>query len=670
MKKIFSNKKVMGTLAAVMAAALLLGGTFAWRDISQNAQNVFKASSYEAELVDIFTPPSNWEKDENINKDVYVKNTGSGDIFVRVNFDDILKLAGASEQAQNPYTAFTVNGDGTADTTSFGKFEWAMGNGLIYDIADWNGCTDAWYLDATTGWFYWGNVLNSGTQTDKLLDAVKLLTDVDKDFEYIINVNMHAFSADQKGIEDLEDTDGGSANVPDEVKDMVNGIVSKSEAAAKDKAFEERVKEVYGTLPADKEIKTEADGTKHIVDKATGDYILDRVNFPDEAFYEYVKQFDIDNDGKLSQVERDAVKKMQNGLYGTNGNHGNLKDLTGVEIFTELTHLSPAYNQLTTLDVSNLTKLRVLNLNYNPISEIKGLDVVAPNLISLSISSTKIKDIDFTTMPALTGFVANNTPIKSVDLSNNPVLINIGLSATLIEEIDITMCSNLKSLEITDTKVQTLDISQNSNLQNLYIEGSDITTIDLNNNAFLNLGISSSQQLNNLNTSALLYFRCHNDDGSLIVQGDAVTETNGFFAADANVKYTLGQKASHTWNADETYRFGILRQKWSYSMEQQDIGNQQVYLAKEGMALAIGGTQNGNVIDLAIGDQVVTVKGIYTLTSTGTLAVDGTITATSADWTPINAVKNHFSNPTKTLAEASGTTVAATVVSGELTNHK
>ena len=279
MKKIFSNKKVMGTLAAVMAAALLLGGTFAWRDISQNAQNVFKASSYEAELVDIFTPPSNWEKDENINKDVYVKNTGSGDIFVRVNFDDILKLAGASEQAQNPYTAFNVNGDGTADTTSFSKFEWAMGSGLIYDIADWNGCTDAWYLDATTGWFYWGNVLNSGTQTDKLLDAVKLLTDVDKDFEYIINVNMHAFSADQKGIEDLEDTDGGSANVPDEVKDMVNGIVSNNDKAVQKKAEDARkaAEEIQAKIDAgdydsDASAKTAAEKAVEDYNKAADKY--------------------------------------------------------------------------------------------------------------------------------------------------------------------------------------------------------------------------------------------------------------------------------------------------------------------------------------------------------------------------------------------------------------
>lgn len=279
MKKIFSNKKVMGTLAAVMAVALLLGGTFAWRDISQNAQNVFKASSYEAELVDIFTPPSNWEKDESINKDVYVKNTGSGDIFVRVNFDDILKLAGASEQAQNPYTAFTVNGDGTADTTSFSKFEWAMGNGLIYDIADWNGCTDAWYLDATTGWFYWGNVLTSATQTDKLLDAVKLLTDVDKDFEYIINVNMHAFSADQKGIEDLEDTDGGSANVPDEVKDMVNGIISNNDKAVQKKADDARkaAEEIQAKIDAgdydsDASAKTAAEKAVEDYNKAADKY--------------------------------------------------------------------------------------------------------------------------------------------------------------------------------------------------------------------------------------------------------------------------------------------------------------------------------------------------------------------------------------------------------------
>lgn len=539
MKKIFSNKKVMGTLAAVMAVALLLGGTFAWRDISQNAQNVFKASSYEAELVDIFTPPSNWEKDENINKDVYVKNTGSGDIFVRVNFDDILKLAGASEQAQNPYTAFNVNGDGTADTTSFGKFEWAMGSGLIYDIAGWNGCTDAWYLDATTGWFYWGNVLNSGTQTDKLLDAVKLLTDVDKDFEYIINVNMHAFSADSKGIKDLEETDG-AVNIPDEVMDMVNGIVSKSEAAAKDKAFEERVKEVYPNgLPQTPSTehpnapysKGEKDGNPYVVDK-DGNIVVDRVNFPDETFYNYVVD-NVDNDSNGSISNNEIVAGIEFEL----GSNSTIKNADGIEIFKNLEKLTFTNSSVEKLpQISNFPELKIFSINGCPkITEIPDLSQNY-NLTDIRMyDSPNIKGIlDVSHLSNYRYIDVSNSGIEKIIVSNTnnfyylaaskcPNLTSVsGIKITTISDpdyasIQLTNCPNLENVEITDISalltfnvtntpnVTELDLTTGVSLTRVNVSGSNIQNLDVSNS---NLTTWKSLQIQNndmkiLNVSGL-----------------------------------------------------------------------------------------------------------------------------------------------------------------------
>lgn len=295
-KKLFSSKRVTGALAFVMAIALALGGTFAWSKLDYTAKNTFKGAPYEAELVDIFTPPDNWQNGETINKDVYGKNTGSDDIFVRINFDEILKIKGESDQATAAKDiGFVVNGDGTADNTSFGKFEWELGNGTIKDIADWTGCEDTWFYDSTTGWFYWGNVLKPGEQTHKILDAVKLIADIDKEFEYIINVNMNAFSADQKGIDEMEeaDTDAGVA-IPDEVKNAIKDLVNNNDSAVQKKADKAREEA--------KDIQNKIDAGKYDGDQTAKDAA-------EKAVEDYNKAADKYEDA-LAETDKDAKKDL------------------------------------------------------------------------------------------------------------------------------------------------------------------------------------------------------------------------------------------------------------------------------------------------------------------------------------------------------------------------
>ena len=79
---------------------------------------------------------------------------------------------------------------------------------------------------------------------------------------------------------------------------------------------------------------------------------INATNFPDEKFRNFVKgdTIDTDRNGYLSDAEIAEVTVMA--VF-----KGEIKDLTGIGFFTELTYLDCCYNQLTKLDMSKNTKL-------------------------------------------------------------------------------------------------------------------------------------------------------------------------------------------------------------------------------------------------------------------------------------------------------------------------
>ena len=98
---------------------------------------------------------------------------------------------------------------------------------------------------------------------------------------------------------------------------------------------------------------------------------LNDINFPDAAFRTVASGFDKDGDGTLSQEEIAEVTSIKASGKG-------ISDLTGIEHFTALQALEVADNQLTSLNISALTKLEMLWADNNKLTT---LDLSA-NLLS------------------------------------------------------------------------------------------------------------------------------------------------------------------------------------------------------------------------------------------------------------------------------------------------
>lgn len=94
MKKGKSNlqRKVL-IVSIVLALLIVAGGTFAWFTSKDEVTNKLTASNnYGVSIVESFTPPENWTPGQEVNKDVFVTNTGNLDAFVKASISSAMAL--------------------------------------------------------------------------------------------------------------------------------------------------------------------------------------------------------------------------------------------------------------------------------------------------------------------------------------------------------------------------------------------------------------------------------------------------------------------------------------------------------------------------------------------------------------------------------------------------
>ena len=142
---------------------------------------------------------------------------------------------------------------------------------------------------------------------------------------------------------------------------------------------------------------------------------IDDLNFPDANFRAIVagEGIDTDRDSYLSIDERKAVGKL-------NVSEKSIKNLSGVEYFTELWYLDCSENNLTKLNVGTNRKLTLLWCGNNSLST---LDVSKNTALwRLYCSGNSLKSLDVSKNTALTELCCNNNSLESLDVSNNTKL--------------------------------------------------------------------------------------------------------------------------------------------------------------------------------------------------------------------------------------------------------
>ena len=175
---------------------------------------------------------------------------------------------------------------------------------------------------------------------------------------------------------------------------------------------------------------------------------IDEEHFPDANFRAYVKSYiDTNQDGYLSDGEIAAVTSFSPTGY-------EIEDLTGIELFTNLINLNCKDNKLTTLDLSQNTKLQKLYCQWN-------------ELANLNLSAcTELTVLD-----------CSQNMLTSLNLSNNTKLENLDCEYNLLTVLDLSKNTELLNLFCGYNQLTVLDLSQNSEIGTLTCSGNRLTSI-------------------------------------------------------------------------------------------------------------------------------------------------------------------------------------------------
>lgn len=204
------------------------------------------------------------------------------------------------------------------------------------------------------------------------------------------------------------------------------------------------------------------------------------VTIPDQNFEEKLIELGIDSDGVINKkvLKSDVLDIEYLNINNTNSNI--IKDLKGIEAFTNLKRLYASGNELTTIDLSNNIVLDTVNLSVNKLTAINGLSKLT-NLKWLSLSYN-----DFTE------FSITNSSVNNILISDNDLV-----------SFDSSKAPKLKSALLTLNNIEYLDFSKNILLETLIFSANKIETINLNNNTNLKYIYGSSNLLKELDVSKL-----------------------------------------------------------------------------------------------------------------------------------------------------------------------
>lgn len=224
------------------------------------------------------------------------------------------------------------------------------------------------------------------------------------------------------------------------------------------------------------------------------------LHIPDIHFETKLIEQGIDSDGIVNQQmlrsDAEAVSILDLNLYA---NRGEIRNLTGIEGFVNITLLSAAGQEIEDIDLSFNTKLDTLFLSENHLTNIDISN--NPNLILLDIQSNELSSISG---------LSKSTNLKEVNLSwNNFEEISIKnesievllISHNLLKTINTNEALNLKNVFIILNQLTTVDFSANKLLETLVISGNKLQNINLENNTRLTHLYSSSNLLTRLDVS-------------------------------------------------------------------------------------------------------------------------------------------------------------------------
>ena len=215
----------------------------------------------------------------------------------------------------------------------------------------------------------------------------------------------------------------------------------------------------------------------------------DFVDIPDAQFEQKLIDLGIDSDKtinkRLSTNDALAVTILD---LSNNDESTAINSLSGIEGFQNLTSLKADNNKLKSIDLSANTELTELNLHFNELTAVNGLNATSklkklnlswnyltnitlelPELEELNIEENDLTVLNVSKCPKLESLLAKSNELKDFNPSQNTELSTLILSDNKLEGLDLNNNDKLELLWISANNLQVLDVSSLPSLHNLSI---------------------------------------------------------------------------------------------------------------------------------------------------------------------------------------------------------
>lgn len=227
------------------------------------------------------------------------------------------------------------------------------------------------------------------------------------------------------------------------------------------------------------------------------------LDIPDKHFETILIEQGMDSDSIVNQqmlrTDAEKVSRLDLNLFS---HFGEIKDLTGIEGFVNITFLSAVGQEIEDIDLTFNTKLDTLLLTANYLTSIDLSN--NPHLVYVDL---QVNEISAST--SIVG-LSNVVNLKELDLSwnyleefsiHNESLEVLHISHNNLVSLDTDGAINLQHLLATSNKLETVDFDTNISLETILISDNKIRYFGLENNTSLTHLYSSSNLLTSLDVS-------------------------------------------------------------------------------------------------------------------------------------------------------------------------
>jgi hypothetical protein len=263
---------------------------------------------------------------------------------------------------------------------------------------------------------------------------------------------------------------------------------------------------------------------------------------------------DSNNDGEIQVSEAQAIKWLD-------VSNSNISNISGIEAFINLEHLSCLSNQLTSINIQNLTNLVQFNCSNNQLTSLNLQSLT--NLKSVWCSDNQISNLNLQGLLNLRLLNANNNQLAQINIEDLESLEILFIQNNLLTNFSAHDLTNLNSIICSYNQINSISVQGLLNLEYFRCNSNQLTSLNVDELTKLKeLDCDSNfiTTLNVENLSKLEYLKCSSNQllSLFLKNGNESSCTLDFFSnpnlnficADAEDIYYVQQQCLYSFIPD------------------------------------------------------------------------------------------------------------------------